>query len=129
MKSCIPTAVKSAFSNQGEICLCTSRIFVEQSCFDDFLKLYVEEVRKLKVGDPTCPKTDIGALISEAHLNKVKSFLKYAREINATIHCGETKETLELPKNIENGYFFQPTVITGMNNDSRLMQEEIFGPI
>ncbi|XP_032071779.1 2-aminomuconic semialdehyde dehydrogenase [Thamnophis elegans] len=129
LDQCIPATVKSSFANQGEICLCTSRIFVQKSISKEFLKRFVETVKKWKVGNPSDPKTDMGALISKDHLAKVKKYIQQARAEGATILCGEGIDSLDLPPRNQNGYFLLPTVITDIDDDSCCIQDEIFGPV
>lgn len=118
----VATSIRSSFWNQGEICLCGSRIFVERSIHDQFVDRFVAATRALRVGDPLDPATDVGALISEAHLRKVTGYLDLAREEGGTIVCGGSR--LDGP-----GYFLEPAVITGLTCECRVLQEEIFGPV
>ncbi|XP_053880234.1 2-aminomuconic semialdehyde dehydrogenase isoform X2 [Malaclemys terrapin pileata] len=129
LDQCIPTTVRSSFANQGEICLCTSRIFVQRSIYNEFLKRFVEEARKWKVGSPSDPTSSMGALISKEHLEKVKNYVKKARAEGARILCGEGVDSLVLPTGNQNGYFMLPTVIAEVKDESCCMQEEIFGPV
>ncbi|XP_039097985.1 2-aminomuconic semialdehyde dehydrogenase isoform X2 [Hyaena hyaena] len=129
LEECIPTTVKSSFANQGEICLCTSRIFVQRSIYSEFLKKFVEATRMWKVGIPSDPLASMGALISKAHLEKVRSYIKKARAEGARILCGEGVDTLNLPARNQAGYFMLPTVITDIKDESCCMKEEIFGPV
>lgn len=129
MEQCINTTVRSSFSNQGEICLCTSRIFVERSIYPEFLARFVEAARRWKTGVPSDPSNDNGALISKEHLQKVKGYVALALEEGAQVHCGEGVDKLILPQQNAGGYFMLPTIISGMKDDSALMQEEIFGPV
>lgn len=128
LDKCITTCVKSAFANQGEICLCTSRLFVQEDIFEAFCKKYVDIVRStLKVGPPEEDTSKLGALVSKEHLAKVKFYIKLALEEGGEILCGETVDPpLELPEKNAEGYFCQPTVIVGLKDDARCMQEEIF---
>lgn len=129
-EKCVTTSVRSAFANQGEICLCTSRLFVHVDIFDKFCKRYVELVREMKVGPPGNEDTKIGALVSKEHLEKVKSYVKFAVEDGGTILCGETvNDPLDLPNENKAGYFMHPTVVVGLDDSARCMQEEIFGPV
>lgn len=118
----VATSVRSSFWNQGEICLCGSRIFVERSVYDVFVERLVSATRALRVGDPADPATDVGALISETHLAKVSGYLDLARREGGTILTGG--ERLDRP-----GWFLTPAVITGLDCDCRVLQEEIFGPV
>ncbi|XP_062406632.1 2-aminomuconic semialdehyde dehydrogenase [Sardina pilchardus] len=129
MEQCVSTTVRSSFSNQGEICLCTSRIFVERSVFPEFLEKFVAAARKWKTGVPTDVSNNNGALISKEHLEKVRGFVKVARDEGAQVHCGEGVDQLVLPESNRSGYFMAPTVISGVADSSRVMQEEIFGPV
>lgn len=123
----LKTTIKSSFNNQGQICLCGSRIFIEKSIYHKFKDAFVQEVSKLKVGSPTQEDTKIGALVSEAHLNKVLGYVDLAKAEGGSVLCGGNRVLL----NGENkgGFFMEPTVIEGLNYDCRTNQEEIFGPI
>ncbi|KAJ8355760.1 hypothetical protein SKAU_G00185540 [Synaphobranchus kaupii] len=129
LDECIPTTIRSSFSNQGEICLCTSRIFVERSIYPEFLQRFVEAARKLKTGVPTDTRSNNGALISQEHLEKVRGYVKLAQAEGGKVHCGEGVDTLDLPERYRDGYFMPPTVISDVTDGSRCMQEEIFGPV
>lgn len=118
----VATSIRSSFWNQGEICLCGSRIFVERSIHDAFVERFVAATQKLRVGDPLDADTDVGALISEAHLEKVSGYVKLAIEEGGTIATGGRR--VERP-----GFFFEPTVITDVDCECRVTQEEIFGPV
>lgn len=118
----VETSVRAAFSNQGQICLCGSRIFVEKSVYEEFKKEFVERVQKLQVGHPQEEDCDMGALVSEAHLEKVLGYVALAKEEGGKVLCGGKR--IERP-----GYFMEPTVIEGLRHDCRTNQEEIFGPI
>jgi aminomuconate-semialdehyde/2-hydroxymuconate-6-semialdehyde dehydrogenase len=120
--------LRSSFENQGEICLCGSRVFVEASAYPSFVERFVAQARRLKVGEPLDPATDQGALISKAHLEKVMSYLRLAQEEGGHILCGGgPPETL--PERCRHGYFLQPTVLVDLDVDCRVNQEEIFGPV
>uniref|UniRef100_A0A8D0QRC7 Aldehyde dehydrogenase domain-containing protein n=1 Tax=Sus scrofa TaxID=9823 RepID=A0A8D0QRC7_PIG len=129
LEECVPTTVRSSFANQGEICLCTSRIFVQRSIYSEFLKRFVDATRMWKVGIPSDPSASMGALISKAHLEKVRSYIKKARLEGAQILCGEGVDKLNLPPRNQGGYFMLPTVITDIKDESCCMKEEIFGPV
>lgn len=129
LEECITTTVRSSFSNQGEICLCTSRIFVEQSIFHEFLEKFVAAARKWSTGDPMDVTNKNGALISKEHLEKVRSYIRLARDEGAQVHCGEGVDSLGLPEHNRGGYFLLPTILSGVADTSRVMQEEIFGPV
>ncbi len=118
--------IKSSFANQGQICLCGSRIFVEKSIYSKFKKDFISKVKELKVGNPFEEDTTIGALVSKPHLEKVRSYIDIAKEEGSKILCGGNTVTV---KGSENGYYLEPTVIEVNDNDCRVNQEEIFGPI
>jgi aminomuconate-semialdehyde/2-hydroxymuconate-6-semialdehyde dehydrogenase len=118
----VATSIQSSFANQGEICLCGSRIFVERSIHDAFVERFVEATKKLKIGDPTDATTDVGALVSEAHMNKVLGYIALAKEEGGAIATGGSRVGTR-------GFFVEPTVITGLGCDCRVLQEEIFGPV
>jgi len=122
----LETTVRSSFANQGQICLCGSRIFVEASIYDTFKKDFVEKVKNLKVGHPSEATTNIGALVSKPHLEKVMDYIHIAKVENGKILCGGNKVIVE---GFENGYYLEPTVIEVPNDDCRVNQEEIFGPV
>jgi aminomuconate-semialdehyde/2-hydroxymuconate-6-semialdehyde dehydrogenase len=118
----IATSIRSSFWNQGEICLCGSRIFVERSIHDEFVSRFADAAKKLRVGDPLDDSTDVGALISEAHLQKVMGYIDLATNEGGTIVAGGHRVDRA-------GYFVEPTIITGLGTDCRVLQEEIFGPV
>lgn len=120
------TTVRSSFSNQGQICLCGSRIFVEASIYEKFKKDFIVKVKALKVGHPSEAETNIGALVSKTHLEKVMEYIETAKTENGTILCGGNKVVV---KNYEHGYYLEPTVIEVASNDCRVNQKEIFGPV
>ncbi|KAK2856315.1 hypothetical protein Q5P01_005050 [Channa striata] len=129
LDQCIQTTVRSSFSNQGEICLCTSRVYVERSIYSEFLERFVTAAKKWKTGVPSDPSNNNGALISKEHLEKVRSFVALARSEGGVIHCGEGVDQLDLPEQNKSGYYMPVTVISGLPDSSRVMQEEIFGPV
>jgi aminomuconate-semialdehyde/2-hydroxymuconate-6-semialdehyde dehydrogenase len=123
----IRTTVRSSFANQGQICLCGSRIFVEKSIYSKFIRDFKRVVENLKVGDPKDPETKIGAVVSKSHMQKILSYINLAKEEGGTIICGG--EQVDLPGDNSNGYFIQPTIITDLDYRCRTNQEEIFGPV
>jgi len=124
----VDTTLRSSFANQGQICLCGSRIFVEESVYEPFLKRFVDATRKLEVGDPLDPATRQGALVSQQHHEKVASYIRLAKDEGGRILCGG-RPPEDLPQRCRDGFFFEPTVITGLGVDCRVNQEEIFGPV
>jgi len=120
----IETTIKSSFINQGEVCLCGSRIYVERPVYEEFLSKFSEKVRQLKVGDPNKADTNVGALISKEHYDRVMSYLEIARSEGATILTGGKR-----PDGLDKGYFLEPTILTDLDRNSRCVLEEIFGPV
>lgn len=120
--------VRAAFANQGQICLCGSRLFVERPIYDQFLEHFVAIAKSLTVGDPRAADTKIGALVSKAQHEKVNSYIDLAREEGGTILCGGGPPK-DLPERCRDGYFVAPTVIGGLDHMCRVNQEEIFGPV
>ncbi len=123
----LPQVVRAAFANQGEICLCGSRIFVERPLFERFRKDFVAETAAWRVGDPLLPGTRVGAVVSEAHYEKVLGYIELARKEGGKIVAGGGAEILS--GRCRDGWFIAPTVITGLPFDCRTNQEEIFGPV
>ncbi len=122
----LATTVRSSFANQGQICLCGSRIFVEESIYEQFKKDFVQKVSQLKVGNPSEANTNVGALVSKQHLEKVKSYIDIAEQEGGEILFGGDRVEVS---GSENGYYLQPTIIEVTSNDCKLNQEEIFGPV
>lgn len=123
----LATSVQSSFSNQGEICLCGSRIFVERNLFDRFTADFVKATKALKIGDPMDESTGIGSLVSEGHMNKVLSYIELAQKEGGKVLTGGKR--VILPGRCAGGYFVEPTVIVGLDAACRTNQEEIFGPV
>lgn len=122
----LEVTVRSSFANQGQICLCGSRIFVERSIYEQFKTDFVTKVSALKVGDPFDEETNLGALVSKAHLEKVESYIKIAEDEGGKILFGGNRVKVD---GHENGYYLQPTVIEVFDDQCRVNQEEIFGPV
>jgi aminomuconate-semialdehyde/2-hydroxymuconate-6-semialdehyde dehydrogenase len=120
------TTVRSSFANQGQICLCSSRIFVERSIYECFKKDFVEKVSKLKIGDPL-EAVNVGAVVSKDHQQKILSYIELAKEEGGTVLTGGYAVNPE--GRCANGYFVAPTVIEGLDYNCRTNQEEIFGPV
>ncbi len=123
----LKTTIQSSFANQGQICLCGSRIFVERSIYEKFKNDFVEKTKALKVGPPLKEDTQIGAVVSEQHLQKVLSYIELAQKEGGTILCGGKRKILESP--YDKGYYIEPTIIEGLSYTCRTNQEEIFGPV
>lgn len=126
-ENAVSTSIHSSFSNQGEICLCGSRIFVERPLYERFLTEFTARTRALVVGDPLDEKTKVGAIVSEAHMNKILSYIELAKKEGGTIVLGGKQVTGA--GRCANGYFIEPTIITGLEHLCRTNQEEIFGPV
>lgn len=123
----LKTTVRSSFANQGQICLCGSRIFVERSIYDRFRDAFVERVKGLTVSYPSDPKAKMGAVVSKPHMEKVLSYIELAKEEGGTVLTGGKRVILE--GEFAEGYYIEPTVIEGLAYDCRTNQEEIFGPV
>ena len=123
----LATTVRSSFSNQGQICLCGSRIFVEKPLYEGFCSDFVERVNALKVGDPLEESTNIGAVVSESHMEKILSYIELAKDEGGSILTGGRR--VDINGRCRNGYYVEPTVIEGLSHDCRTNQEEIFGPV
>ena len=126
MESTVEGVVRSGFLNQGQVCLCGSRILVEDGIYDEFERRFVESVEKMTIGDPLDESSDLGALISPEHLEKVRSYIDLAKEEGGTILTGGTPC---LPSRFDGGNWISPTVIGSLKYDSRCATEEIFGPV
>ena len=123
----IETTLRSSFSNQGQVCLCGSRIFIERHLYELFKEEFVKRVKAMRVGDPFSEKTHLGALVSKNHMEKVLGYIELAKEEGGIVLCGG--EPAEVDPKLEEGYYVQPTVIEGLPYDCRTNQEEIFGPV
>ncbi len=126
-ENALRTSIDSSFSNQGEICLCGSRILVERGIYQKFVDEFVRRTNELVIGDPLAEETRIGALISEGHMNKVLSYIELAKTEGGQVLCGGNR--IIVPGRCEHGYFVKPTVIVGLDQTCRTNQEEIFGPV
>lgn len=120
----VATSVRSSFANQGQICLCGSRIFVERSLYSRFRDELVRRAQALKIGDPLSDGTEQGALVSRAHWEKVRRAIEDARKLGGRVLCGGS-----VPSEAAGGYFLEPTLIEGLDHACATNQEEIFGPV
>ena len=120
----IDTTLKSSFINQGEVCLCGSRIYVERSAYDEFIEKFVARTKELVVGDPFAPDTKVGALVGKDHYERVLSYVELAKEEGGEILTGGKR-----PEGLDKGYFLEPTIIVGLDRNCRVVNEEIFGPV
>lgn len=123
----IKTTVRSSFANQGQICLCGSRIFIERSIYAKFKEAFIARVEKLTVSYPSDPNAKMGAVVSQPHMEKVLGYIDLAKQEGGTILTGGHRVHLAAP--YENGFYIAPTVIEGLSYDCRTNQEEIFGPV
>lgn len=123
----LSTTLRSSFANQGQICLCGSRIFVERAIYNKFKEAFVAKVEKTVVSNPTDPAAKMGAVVSRPHMEKILEYVELAKEEGGTVLSGGTK--VEMPAPYQNGYYIRPTVIEGLSFDCRTNQEEIFGPV
>ncbi len=123
----LATTLRSSFANQGQICLCGSRIYVQRGIYDKFLAAFIEKVKAMQIGDPLEETTKTGAVVSEQHQEKILHYISLARLEGGKVVAGGNAYNPE--GRCKNGYFVQPTVITGLNESCRTNQEEIFGPV
>ena len=118
---------RAAFANQGQICLCASRIYIQRSIYQKFKEALVEKAKKLIPSDPLQADCKMGALVSQEHLQKVKNYIELAKNEGATLLAGG--QQLQLSGRCAEGYFLEPTILEGLDNCARCNQEEIFGPV
>lgn len=123
----IKTTIRSSFANQGQICLCGSRIFIERSLYPRFKEAFVERVKQLTVSYPSDPKAKMGAVVSQPHMEKVLGYIELAKQEGGTVLTGGERVILDAP--YDKGFYIAPTVIEGLSYDCRTNQEEIFGPV
>ena len=121
-------SVRSGFANQGQVCLCGSRVFVERPAYREFVRRFVERSSQLRVGDPLEAETDQGAIVSQTQLDKIAFYVDLAREEGGEIVLGGAAPPAPNERCMD-GYFFPPTVITGLPVGCRVNREEIFGPV
>lgn len=128
LEAALVTSLRSSFANQGQICLCGSRILVHTSIQERVVDAIVEGARGLRVGDPLEDKTQQGALVSSDHRDKVHACVQRAKDEGGHVQCGGQPPTA-LPDRCAGGFFYEPTVITGLSMETKTNQEEIFGPV
>nr|WP_271213301.1 aldehyde dehydrogenase [Rhodococcus wratislaviensis]GLK40361.1 aldehyde dehydrogenase [Rhodococcus wratislaviensis] len=122
----VPMAIRAIFGGNGQVCLSGSRLLVQNSIMDEFLDRFTEEAKKLTVGDPKDPSNFLGPLIEQRHLEKVHGYVELAQEEGGKVVTGGSRLTDDARAK---GFYYPPTVITGLTNDSRTAREEIFGPV
>jgi aminomuconate-semialdehyde/2-hydroxymuconate-6-semialdehyde dehydrogenase len=120
----IETTMKSSFINQGEVCLCGSRIYVQRPIYEQFVEKFLAKTKELVVGDPFDPKTKVGALVGEEHYQRVMSYIELAKQEGGEILTGGKR-----PDGLDKGYYVEPTIIVGLDRNCRVVNEEIFGPV
>ena len=123
----VDMAVKAAFSNQGQICLCGSRLFVQNSIYEKFKDAFVEKTNLLKVGNPKDDTSNLGAVVSKQHLEKILECIELAKTEGGKILTGGNRVIID--GELSNGYYIEPTIIEGLSHSCRTNQEEIFGPV
>src|SRR6266705_1926148 len=128
LDAAIAGSVRSSFANQGQVCLCGSRVFVERSAYKDFVDRFIDKTSQLKVGDPLDEKTDQGAIVNKAQLDKIKFYVDLAQKEGGKIALGGSAPE-SINERCREGYFFRPTVITDLPVSCRTNREEIFGPV
>jgi len=121
------TALRASFANQGQICLCGSRIYVERPIYDKFKEAMVEKIKRMKQGNPEAEETRQGAVVSKQHYEKILYYLDLAKSEGGNFLTGGKAAAIEAPN--QNGYFIEPTLIEGLDENCRTNQEEIFGPV
>ena len=126
LENTVKGVVRSGFLNQGQVCLCGSRILVQEKIYEKFVEKFISEVESMKIGDPSDENTKLGALISPQHLSKIEEYIEIAKEEGGTILTGGYPN---LSKEYENGNWISPTVIADLDVNSRCSTEEIFGPV
>ena len=120
----VDAAARAAFLNQGEICLCGSRLYVQKPIYDTFMEKLIAKSKDHVVGDPLLPGTKVGALISREHYDRVMGYMDIAKKEGGKFLAGGGR-----PKGMARGYFIEPTIITGVGSDCRIVKEEVFGPV
>ena len=123
----IKTSMHSSFANQGQICLCGSRIYVQRGIYDRFKEEFVARTKARVVGPPEEESSQMGAIVSKAHYDKILSYIELAKEEGGTVLAGG--EALQMSGEHANGWYIAPTIIEGLNEHCRTNQEEIFGPV
>jgi len=123
----VSVAARAAFTNQGQICLCGSRLFVQEDIYEKFKTALIEKTKKLKLGDPKEKGSNLGAVVSKEHMNKILSKIEKAKNLGGKIIIGGKRVILE--GDLKDGYYIEPTIIEGLSSDCEINQQEIFGPV
>ncbi|EPZ42915.1 aldehyde dehydrogenase [Alicyclobacillus acidoterrestris] len=124
LEDALETTIRSSFVNQGEVCLCGSRIYVERPLYDTFVERLVEKTKALVVGDPLDPKTNVGALVAEEHRNRVEGFVQRAIQEGGRVLTGGKR-----PEHLSKGAFYEPTIIVDVDSSCEITRQEVFGPV
>jgi aminomuconate-semialdehyde/2-hydroxymuconate-6-semialdehyde dehydrogenase len=143
-ENAVSTSVRSSFTNQGEICLCMSRIYVHASIYEKFVKDFVSQVKQITIGDGLCQETRMGSLVSEQHMNKVLSYIEIAKKEGGVVQTGGSRLVQRINGrcmdgnsivygqgefDFSKGFYVEPTVITNVTDSCTIQQEEVFGPV
>ncbi|WP_111848931.1 5-carboxymethyl-2-hydroxymuconate semialdehyde dehydrogenase [Acinetobacter baumannii] len=129
LERALDAALFTIFSLNGERCTAGSRIFIQESVYDEFVAEFARRAKNIIVGDPQDPNTQVGSMITQAHYNKVTGYIKIGIEEGANLVAGGLERPANLPEHLKNGQFIQPTVFADVDNRMRIAQEEIFGPV
>ncbi len=129
LERALDAALFTIFSLNGERCTAGSRIFIQESVYDEFVAEFARRAKNIIVGDPQDPNTQVGSMITQAHYNKVTGYIKIGIEEGANLVAGGLERPANLPVHLKNGQFIQPTVFADVDNRMRIAQEEIFGPV
>ena len=129
MEKAVEGAVRAAFTNSGQVCLCGSRIFIEEEIVEQFTRRFVEKVDAIRVGNPMDEETEMGTVISPEHLLKIESYIDLAQKEGGVILTGGTREMTGYNGPDGTGAFLRPTVVGNLPHTSRCATEEIFGPM
>jgi aminomuconate-semialdehyde/2-hydroxymuconate-6-semialdehyde dehydrogenase len=124
MDAALAGAIRSIFGNNGEVCLAGSRLLLQRSIADEFTERFVAAARRLRVGDPKDIETDVGPLVERAHWEKVDGYVKLGQDEGGELLTGGVR-----PGELSRGHYYEPTILGGMRNEMRTVQEEIFGPV
>jgi aminomuconate-semialdehyde/2-hydroxymuconate-6-semialdehyde dehydrogenase len=123
----LKTTIRSSFANQGQICLCGSRIFVQKGIYEKFKEAFVAKVSSSKVSFPDDPKANLGAIVSESHLTKILTYIDLAKKEGGKVLTGGNRVFLPAPH--DKGFYLEPTIFESLPYDCKTNQEEIFGPV
>ena len=123
----IKTVIKSTFTNQGQICLCSSRLLVQKGLYEKFKKDFIKKTSEILIGDPKEKEVEFGAISSKSHFDKILNYIKIAKDEGGSVLFGGNP--IKLNNRCSTGWFIEPTIMEGISNKSRINQEEIFGPL